>query len=72
LKRIALVVAAAAVVAVPLTSGATVVLAGPADYRPECETAYQAGKPVFDPMIANGKPVTHAIEAALCGENVHS
>lgn len=71
MKRTLGLAAAAAALLIPLS---LMIGAGTAnaEYRPECETAYQAGKPVFDPMIANAKPATGAIELALCGENRHS
>ena len=45
----------------------------PAEYRPECESAYTSGKGVFDPLIASPlKPLLTALEAGLCGENKHA
>lgn len=45
----------------------------PAEYRAECESAYQGGKGIFDPLIASPlKPLLTALEAGLCGENKHA
>lgn len=41
-------------------------------HQPGCESAYQAGKPIFDPLIAGGKALTGPMEKAMCGENRHS
>jgi hypothetical protein len=72
MKRFIGLFAATIAAAVPLSVAGASPATSPADYQPGCEQAYQAGKPVFDPMIANGKALTSAIEKGMCGENRHS
>jgi hypothetical protein len=73
MKRFIGLFAATLAAAIPLSvAGASPATTKPADYQPGCESAYQAGKPIFDPMIANGKALTGPIEKGMCGENRHS
>jgi len=73
MKRFIGLFAATIAAVIPFSvAGATPATTKPADYNPGCESAYQAGKPVFDPMIASGKAMTGPMEKALCGENRHS
>ena len=73
MKRFIGLFAATLAAAIPLSvAGASPATTKPADYQPGCEQAYQSGKAVFDPMIANAKPATSAIEKGMCGENRHS
>ena len=73
MKRFIGLFAATIAAAIPLSvAGASPASTKPADYNPGCESAYQAGKPIFDPMIANGKAFTGPGEKAMCGENRHS
>ncbi len=60
---------AAAAVALVIPLSANAAGAATTDYNPACDMAYQAGKPVFDPMIAAGPGFTSAVELAACGEN---
>lgn len=44
----------------------------PAEYRAECDSAYEGGQGIFDPLIASPlNPALAALEAGLCGENKH-
>jgi len=73
MKRFIGLFAATIAAVIPLSvAGASPATTKPADYQPGCESAYQAGKPVFDPLITNAKPATSAIEKGMCGENKHS
>lgn len=74
MKRIVGVLVASAAIVIPGTAA----FAGtdspqPAEYRAECESFYQGGKALFDPLLASPlKPVFTAIEAGACGENKHA
>ena len=73
MKRFIGLFAATLAAAIPLSvAGASPATTNPADYQPGCESAYQAGKPVFDALIAGAKPVTNLVEKGMCGENRHS
>lgn len=71
MKRFTGLLVATIALSIPL-SGAAGASTTPADYQPGCESAYQGGKALFDPLIANAKPATSAIEKGFCGENRHS
>jgi hypothetical protein len=73
MKRFIGLFAATVAAIVPLSvAAARPATTRPADYQPGCESAYQAGKPIFDPLIAGGKAVTGPLEKGMCGENRHS
>ena len=50
--------------------------AGPApapnEYQAGCDQLYNAGKAVFDALIANAKGVVQPLEKGFCGENKYA
>ena len=44
----------------------------PAEYQAGCDQLYNAGKAVFDQVIANAKDAAASIEKTFCGENKYA
>jgi len=58
--------------AIPLVGTTTGAATSPADYRPECENAYQSGKAVWDTVLGPGKALFGPTERSICGEQKHT
>jgi hypothetical protein len=44
----------------------------PADYQAGCDQLYNAGKPLFDAVIANAKTAAATVEKSFCGDNKYA
>lgn len=44
----------------------------PNEYQAGCDQLYEAGKQVFDTLIATAKPVMQPLEKGFCGENKYA
>ena len=73
MKRfIGLFAAAIVATALPLSAAGASPAPSPSDYQPGCDQLYNAGKPLFDAFIANGKAVAQPLEKSFCGENKYA
>ena len=57
---------------VPLSAAGAGAASSPSEYQAGCEQLYNAGKAVFDPVIANAKDAAASIEKTFCGENKYA
>ena len=72
-RALGIAIASAAVVLPAAASGGTH-HTQVAEYSPHGESAYQSGKAVFDPVLAQTQSVSSVLlplEASLCGANRH-
>ena len=73
MKRfIGLFAATIVVTALPLSAAGASSVPSPADYQAGCDQLYNAGKPVFDAIITNGKALAQPAEKAFCGDNKYA
>lgn len=73
MKRfIGLFVVTIAASVLPLSAAGASPASSPSDYQPGCDQLYNAGKPLFDAFIANGKALAQPMEKTFCGENKYA
>jgi hypothetical protein len=72
MKRFIGLFAATIAAVIPLSATGADAAPSPSDYQAGCDQLYNGGKPLFDALITNAKPVVQPLEKAFCGDNKYA